>query len=195
MKTAKCAGVSHSRGPLATVPQQLSVPVLQLYLALWYYDQLPAAFFALLMYFALKPKLFPPSPEEVQRRLAERRARSKEAQELDEDVSKREKVGELSKSLAQSVGVAALMGGINITHTPSRVKVDQPAAVPIGALDDYSSDSELDEPHYTHHIVPVKKRRGKYGMYRLIRELLHRFGPSTMLLINDAADYLEKIKK
>jgi hypothetical protein len=161
---------------------------------LWYYDQLPAAFFAFMFYQALKPKLFPPSPAEVRQRLAERYARSKEAQELDEDISKRQKIAGVSSSLARSVGVATLMGGIDIG--PSRPRVQsEPGKVSAKDDDELSSDSDQDEDHRSHHLLSVKKHRGKLGMYRLIREVLHRFGPSTMLLINDAADYFEKAKK
>lgn len=146
-----------------------------------------------MIYSGLKPKLYPPSPAEVQQRLAERHARSKEAQELDEDLSKRQKVAGISQSLAQSVGVAALMGGIEIGPNRRRAVSEQQNAST--AKDDFSSDSELDDTSHRHRIAPTRRHRGKYGMYRLIREMLHRFGPSTMLLINDAADYLEKSKK
>lgn len=161
---------------------------------MWYYDQLPAAFFAFIFYLALKPKLFPPSPAEVKQRLAERYARSKEAQELDEDISKRQKIAGVSSSLARSVGVAALMGGIDIGCSRPRVQ-SEPGRVSPKDDDELSSDSELDDDHRPYHLLQAKKHRGKLGMYRLIREMLQRFGPSTMLLINDAADYFEKGKK
>lgn len=166
--------------------------VTQLYLALWYYDQIPAAFFTFIGYLALKPKLFPPTHAEIRHRLAERRARSKEAQELDEDLSKRQKVGQVSKSLAQSVGVAAMMGGIGIGYSPHRHHHHDEGSRSVTPDDGYSSDSEMDAPHP---LVPMKRHRGKFGMYRLIREMLDRFGPSTMMLINDGADYFEKSKK
>lgn len=160
---------------------------------MWYYDQLPAAIFALVILRTLKPKLFPPSPAEVAERLAERRARSREAQELEDDLSKRQRVAGVSQSLAQSVGVAALMGGIDVGPGRGRAISEQHNTAQLE--DEFSSDSELDELPQRHSIVATRRHKGKFGMYRLMREMLHRFGPSTMLIINDAADYLEKSKK
>lgn len=129
----------------------------------------------------MKRFLFPPSPTDVRKQLADRRLRSKEAQELDEDLSRKDKMSAISQSLAGSVGVAAMAGGIGM-----RSSSPDPASI----LD---SDSDSDERKKFDRAK--RRHRGKYGMYRLIKELLERFGPSTMMLLGDAADYMEKCKK
>lgn len=85
------------------------------------------------------------------------------------------------------------MGGIDIGPGRPRAASEIRSATPVN--DDFSSDSELDDFPHRHYVTPARKHKGKYGMYRLMREMLQRFGPSTMLLMNDAADYLEKSKK
>ena len=148
------------------------------YLACWYYDQLPAAIYAFIAYCILRPRIWPSSSVEIRRKLAERRLHGKQAQDLQKDISKKQAASQLSHSIASSVGIAAVMGGININSR--------------GISDDEETSSSEGERKLS---SGLKRRRGKYGLYKLVKELVSRFGPAIELLMVDAADFIEKIKK
>jgi hypothetical protein len=115
---------------------------------------------------------------EIRRKLAERRLHGKQAQDLQKDISKKQAASQLSHSIASSVGIAAVMGGININSR--------------GISDDEETSSSEGERKLS---SGLKRRRGKYGLYKLVKELVSRFGPAIELLMVDAADFIEKIKK
>lgn len=104
--------------------------------------------------------------------------RAKEAKEIGKDMEQQAKVSQLSHSVASSIGVAAMMGGIALNMAQER------ASPPISETD---NDKQLGNK--------AKTRLGKRGMYRLTRELLDRFGPTVQLMLIDAADFCEKVKK
>ena len=133
------------------------------------------------MYQVVKPRIWPPSPAEVRSKLAQRKLNSAAAHDLQKDISKKQAASELSHSIAASVGIAAVMGGININS--NKVKLSD---------DEDSSSSESGTKVGKGHL---KKRRGKYGLYKLVRELVSRFGPAIEVLMVDAADFIEKVKK
>lgn len=168
------------------------------YLACWWHDQIPAAIFFFLIYQILKPQIWPPSPAEVRQQLLERRALSSEAKTIDDDHdkrSKRESTKRMSQSIASSVGIATMMSGINI-HAGSKT-LDR-SLTP--ELDDSSSSTDDTTQLGSSSISKTsnkgkKKHRGKRGMYRLIKELIERFGPILEMLIQDQADLAEKAKK
>lgn len=93
-------------------------------------------------------------------------------------MKKREKI----KKIAPSMGISALM-----------VSGVQMQGMSMGtSRETHSSSGEGDA-------VPGKKdkriRRGKYGVYKLGKEVLDRLGPIAQLALLDAADYCEKAKK
>lgn len=88
------------------------------------------------------------------------------------------KMSQISHSVASSIGVAALMGGHALNMGPER------ASPPL---------FEAEDDH--HHSKNPKARLGKRGTYRLAMELLIRFGPTVQLMLTDAADFCEKVKK
>jgi hypothetical protein len=145
---------------------------------LWWYDQLPAAAFVFFAYQILKPRIFPPDPEQVKKDLLSRIERSKEAREIGKDMAQQAKMSQLSHSVASSIGVAAMMGGLPLHMAPDR------ASPPL-------HDTE-DDDHYG---KKQKHRLGKRGTYRLAMELLDRFGPTVQAMLTDAADFCEKVKK
>lgn len=169
------------------------------YLACWWHDQIPAAIFFFIVYQILKPQIWPPSPSEIRQQLLERRALSGEAKAIDEDDndkrSKRESAKRMSQSIASSVGIATMMSGINIHAGPKTLERSMTPD-----LDDSSSSTD-DTTQIDTSGTPKKaktssknKHRGKRGMYRLIKELIARFGPIIEMLIQDQADLAEKAK-
>lgn len=174
LKTGKLALVSSI---LYRINSDMLIRKWQFTLALWYYDQLPASFFAFIVYQTMKRKLYPPSPAEVRRQLANRKARSKEAEDLGSDFYAQGQVSQLSKSIAASAGIAAMMGGLAVNPAPNDALL---------APDDASSGFRFGRK---------KRHRGKYGMYKLSREVIDRFGPSMQMVLLDLADFCEKVKK
>jgi hypothetical protein len=171
------------------------------YLACWWHDQIPAAIFFYLIYQILKPQIWPPSPSEIRQQLLERRVLSGEAKAIDDDDddddkrSKRESAKRMSHSLASSVGIATMMSGINIHAGPKTLE-----RFMTPDLEDSSSSTDdttqIDTSGTARKAKKTKKKhRGKRGMYRLIKELIARFGPIIEMLIQDQADLAEKAKK
>ena len=85
-------------------------------------------------------------------------------------------MSELSRSLMASAGVAGVLGGASLHPRGESPFYENEHRSPFGS-------------------PSKRKRRGKYGMYKLLREIIDRFGPSLQMLLIDADDFCEKCKK
>jgi len=146
-----------------------------LYFLFWSYDILPALFCSIAIYCILERRFNPPSSSLLKIHIREQRRRTREVEELERDMERRAQLGVLGSSILASVGAASMIGASATSATTS-------------SLLPRSHSTETLETSET----PIEK--GDKGLFRLIRDVSTRFGPSVQILLEDSADLIEKAK-
>ncbi|GAA6063450.1 hypothetical protein JCM10212_005623 [Sporobolomyces blumeae] len=194
------------------------------YLVLWTLNLLPVFPVGVLIYYILRPRLFPPSPAELLAESTERSVRTREAAELSKqlknssagrgvgfavegvrgvlsDLKDRVPLGRSAsdKNLAAALGSTALVGGSagggGAYSNSIRQRLGR-AGSPEGASTEKRTGpgSPGTDDEPRHDDEPARDRTGDVSLYRLVRNLVGSFGPPVQTILGDAIDLLEMIR-
>ncbi|GAA6013998.1 hypothetical protein JCM11491_003482 [Sporobolomyces phaffii] len=194
-----------------------------LYTFLWFFDLLPLFPIGLLIYYMLAPRLSPPTPEEILATANERASRTREAEELSKQLKTssagrglgfaaegiRGVVGDLKdrlpigrsrteeKTLAHALGSTALLGGMagggtdygeTLRHRLGRKGEEESRTSEAASR----AEAEREQDGFDDSLATDKT--GDISLYRLIRSLLHSFGPPLQTMMNETIDLLEMVR-
>lgn len=199
--------------------------LLQLYCVLWYFDLILLLPFGALLFFILRARLFPPTPEEILAQATIRVRRAAEAAQLSNELKSTSRIGfafQGTKSLFSGIrskgeGSAlvrglegsAFLGGMAVGSKPLRPEAEIPktsalaraivgasgVTAGVGASVDELGPATTGEHREGAAEVPTSNEGKPTSLYNTATEAMRVFGPPIQEYLGQAADMAEKIKK